>query len=72
MLNQQTFLFERLKVYNDYMAREYVTGNDLIENGLEPNEKFSLVLDYAHKLRLVGVSKESALKQALSYARKLK
>lgn len=68
----ETFLFERLKVYNEYMAREYVTGNDLIENGLEPNEKFSLVLDYAHKLRLVGVSKESALKQALSYARKLK
>ena len=68
----ETFLFERLKVYKEYMAREYVTGKDLIDSGLTPNENFSLVLEYAHKLRLVGVSKESALKQALSYARKLK
>ena len=66
------FLFERLEVYNDIMSKPYVQGRDLIEAGLEPNEKFSEYLDYAHKLRLAGVDKEAALKQTLAYVRKKK
>ena len=64
------FLFERYELYEEMMSRPYVTGNDLIEKGLEPGEYFSDVLAYAHKLRLAGTEKESALKQTLSYARK--
>ena len=61
------FLFERLKVYEETMARPYVTGKDLIEAGLEPGEYFGELLAYAHKLRLAGIDKKTALKQVLSY-----
>lgn len=66
----EEFLFERLKIYNDIMSKPYVQGKDLIEAGLEPDEKFSDYLEYAHKLRLAGVDKEAALKQTLAYVRK--
>jgi len=60
------FLFQRLAVYREYMARPYVMGRDLIESGIEPSEKFSELLEYAHKLRLAGIKKEEALKQVIS------
>lgn len=66
------FLFERLRKYREIMARPHVTGKDLIDAGLTPDESFSEILAYAHKLRLAGIGKESALKQTLAYARKLK
>ena len=66
------FLFERLKIYREYMARPYVTGQDLIDSGLRPDESFSEILAYSHKLRLAGIVKEDALKQTLAYAAKLK
>lgn len=65
------FLFERLKIYEETMARPYVMGRDLIEAGLPPSEDFSELLSYAHKLRLAGVEKDAALKQVLAQARKL-
>ena len=68
----EDFLFERLEIYSDIMSKPFVQGRDLIEAGLEPNEKFSEYLDYAHKLRLAGVDKEAALKQTLAYVRKKK
>ena len=64
------FLLERLKAYEETMAKPYVAGRDLIEAGLEPSEDFAEILAYAHKLRLAGIEKESALKQTLAYARK--
>ena len=66
------FLLERFKVYEETMAKPHVMGRDLIEAGLEPGEDFSEILAYAHKLRLAGIEKESALKQALTYARKMR
>ena len=66
------FLMERLKTYRDTMAKPYVMGRDLIEAGLEPGEDFGEILAYTHKLRLAGIEKESALKQALTYARKMR
>ncbi len=60
------FLFERLKVYEETMARPYVTGKDLIEAGLSPGEHFSELLSYAHKLRLACIDKPTALKQVLA------
>ena len=64
------FLFRRYELYKEMMAKPYVTGKDLIDAGLEPGKYFSDILAYAHKLRLAGIEKESALKQTLSYARK--
>lgn len=63
---------ERVAIYREYMSRPYVMGQDLIKAGLKPSKDFSDYLDYAHKLRLAGVDKESALKQTLSYAKKSK
>ncbi len=60
------FLLSRLETYREYMSRPYVTGKDLIDNGIKEGESFSRLLGYAHKLRLAGVSKEDALKQTLS------
>ena len=59
-----------IEVYREHMSRPYVTGRDLIEARTEPSERFSEYLDYAHRLRLAGVDKASALKQTLALARK--
>lgn len=68
----EPFLSERLAVYEEYMARSYVAGRDLIEAGLEPGKDFSEILAYAHKLRLAGIPKDSALKQTIAYAEKIR
>ena len=68
----EDFLLMRLACYRELMAKPHVTGRDLIEAGLAPGEDFTDILQYAHKLRLAGVEKESALKQVLGYARKLR
>jgi tRNA nucleotidyltransferase (CCA-adding enzyme) len=68
----EDFLMERVAVYEEYLARPYVMGKDLIAAGLTPGKDFSDILAYAHKLRLAGVPKDSALKQTLSYARKIR
>ena len=68
----EPFLTERLAVYEEYMSRPYVMGKDLIAAGLTPGKDFSDILAYAHKLRLAGVPKDSALKQTLAYAQKLR
>ena len=63
------FLYGRLETYREYMSRPYVTGKDLFEAGLHTGEQFSELLSFAHKLRLAGVDKESALKQTLAMAK---
>lgn len=72
----EAFLNERFGVYLDYMSRPYVCGQDLINAGIEPSDRFKEYLEYAHKLRLAGVCKSHALNQTLSLAerseRKLK
>ena len=64
------FLEERLRSYLDTMAQPHVTGRDLIEAGIEPGEQMGELLDYAHKLRLAGIDRDSAMKQVLAQARK--
>ena len=65
------FLMQRLQIYRETMAKPYVAGQDLVDAGLTPGKGFSELLAYAHKLRLAGIEKESALKQTLAYGRKL-
>ena len=51
--------------YHELMARPYVMGRDLVEAGMEPGPRMSEALEYAHKLRLAGLSKEEQLRQTL-------
>lgn len=69
-VSRTEFLFGRLAVYREYMARPFVTGADLVAAGIEPGKEFSELLAYAHKLRLAGVEKKAALKQTLGMAKK--
>lgn len=69
-VSYNAFFEERLRIYREYMSRPYVTGQDLIDAGIRPSKSFSEYLEYAHKLRLAGIEKESALRQTLAYARK--
>nr|MBE6544588.1 tRNA nucleotidyltransferase [Oscillospiraceae bacterium] len=70
-ISYDAFFEERLKTYREYMSRPHVMGQDLIDSGLKPSKHFSEYLEYAHKLRLAGIEKNSALKQTLAYARKI-
>lgn len=70
--DSEKFLRQRLEIFRETMARPHVMGRDLIEAGLTPGADFTELLQYAHKLRLAGVDKPSALKQVLAYARKAK
>ena len=63
-------LYNKLSQFFETMSKPYVMGKDLIEAGLSPDKSFSELLAFSHKLRLAGISKESALKQTLSLARK--
>ncbi len=63
----EEFLRERLEIFNEYMSRPYVTGQDLIEKGIKPGKEFTELLNYAHKLHLSGVSKKEALSQILKF-----
>ena len=65
-------LNEMLRLYRDYMSQPGVRGQDLIDAGLTPGPDFTLALSYAHKLRLAGVDRDSALKQTLSYMNRMK
>ena len=70
--NNRGFLEERLEIYRNTMKEPYVMGRDLIGAGLEPGEDFGEILEYAHKLRLARIHKQEALKQTISYAKKLR
>lgn len=69
---KEAFLRQRLAVYRQTMALPCVTGRDLIEAGAQPGKEFSQALDFAHKLHLAGIEKQTALKQTLGYLRTLR
>jgi alcohol dehydrogenase class IV len=60
-----------LACFEEIMARPYVQGSDLIAAGVEPGPLMGEVLEYGHKLRLAGMSKENQLRQCLGYWRTL-
>ena len=68
----EAFLYERLGIFKEMMARPCVLGRDLIEAGIQPGKDFTEILEYAHNLRLAGIPKENALKQVLAFARQLR
>lgn len=64
------FLFSRYEQYKELMEKPGVSGKDLIAAGIAPGDDFREILDYAHKLRLAGIDRDSALKQTVAYAKK--
>lgn len=59
------FLSSRLGVFEEYMSRPYVTGDDLIANGITDGKLIGEGLKMSYRLRLAGVRKDEALKQIL-------
>lgn len=59
------YLYDRLAIFNEIMAKPYITGDDLIANGITPSTDFTKLLKQATNLRLSGLTKEKALKQIL-------
>lgn len=66
------FLFDRLALYQELMAKPQISGKDLIELGLKPRKFYREALEYAHKLHLSGVSKEEAIPQVVRYFNEIK
>lgn len=60
-----------LERFEELMARPYVTGSDLIAEGIEPGAEMGEVLKFAHKMRLSGVSKGEAIRQCLGMYRSI-
>ena len=58
-----------LDAYRALMARPYLMGRDLIQAGVKPGPLMGEALEFAHKLRLAGLSKELQLSQTLGYLR---
>ena len=68
---KEVILRAMLALYRQRMAEPYLMGKDLIEAGVSPGPVFSQALDYAHKLRLAGLSKEEQLRQTLGQIRRM-
>lgn len=65
--DNKEFLMERYNHYLEMMKKPYVSGDDLIEAGFIPDDKFKKLIEYATKLRMAEVDKDNALKQIKSY-----
>jgi tRNA nucleotidyltransferase (CCA-adding enzyme) len=68
-IDEFAWLDGRLYTYLSTMSHKYVTGQDLIDNGLQPSKDFHKILEYAHKLRLAGLRYKDQLRQTLGYAK---
>lgn len=69
--DSKKFLYDRYEIYKEYMSRDYVSGEDLINNGVSPGKNIGKILELALKHRFVGIKKQESLKQCLAYARSL-
>lgn len=64
------WLKDRYDLFVETMSKPYIKGQDLVDAGLKPGSYFSELMSLAHKLRLAGVSKQSAMSQVLAESRK--
>ena len=69
-VKSEIVLQSMLAAYHELMNQPYLMGRDLIDAGIEPGPWMGEALEYAHKLRLAGVSKDLQLRQTLAYIRK--
>lgn len=68
-VSPEKYLFERLEIFKDYMARPYVEGKDLLKYDFIPKEMYGKILEFSNKLRMSGVEKSLALSQTLAFAK---
>ena len=66
---KEQLLRSMLAKYRERMSLPHVTGEDLIDAGAAPSPLMGEALEYAHKLRLVGIPKEKQLQQTLAWIR---
>ncbi len=69
--DNKNFLFERLEVFLKLMEKPHITGEDLLNAGIKPGINYKELLCYAHKLRLACVDKDNAMKDVISYYKKI-
>ncbi len=62
----ELWLRVRLEDYHRRMEQPMVSGQDLIDAGLQPGKDFSALLQRARRLHLCGIDRPNALKQVLS------
>ncbi len=68
----ENVLNHNLEIYLERISQPQVLGQDLIDAGFSPDKDFKETLEYAHKLLLSGVNKETALKHTVAYIRKIR
>ena len=66
------FLLDRYNTFVKVKDAYSITGNDLIEKGISPNEKFSEYLDYAKDLKYQGLNKQETLEKTIDYIKENK
>ena len=64
-------LLRKLRDYRQLMSKPYITGADLVREGIKPGPELGKALEYAHKLRLAGVDRETAVLQVKGYLKSL-
>ena len=60
---------EILALYHSRMSRPYVTGADILREGVKPGPIVGKALRLVHELRLSGASKDVQLREAMRYIR---
>ena len=60
---------EILALYHSRMSQPYVTGADLLREGVTPGPLIGKALRHVHELRLSGASKDVQLREAMRYIR---
>ena len=60
---------EILALYHSRMSQPYVTGADLLREGVTPGPLIGKALRHVHELRLSGASKDVQLREAMNFIR---
>lgn len=63
--SEEMILLNALKEFNITMSKEFIMGRDLLIAGYKAGPEMGPMLELAHKLRLAGVDKDTALKQIM-------
>ena len=58
-----------LELYRERISRPYVTGADILREGVSPGPEVGMALRHVHDLRLSGAAKDVQLREAIKYIR---
>ena len=60
---------DMLELYRERISRPYVTGADILREGVSPGPEVGMALRHVHDLRLSGAAKDVQLREAIKYIR---